>query len=70
MPQKIKGIFKKLLEGAMTLMVYDEDERRFPIYGGGFKQDRANMRGDFRNVAGDMRRAVRRLRKRQRILAL
>lgn len=29
-----------------------------PLYGGGFEQDRMNLRGDVLNVAGDMRRAA------------
>jgi len=65
MPQKIKSLFRNLLEGAMMLTVYPDDGRRFPLDGGGFRQYRANMRGDVRNAAQDMRRAVHRLKEKQ-----
>ena len=65
MPDKIKIIFRNLLNGARTLMVIPENERRFPIDGGGFRRDRANLHRDVCNVAGDMRRAVKKISERQ-----
>ncbi len=46
-----------LIEGLRTFTLHPNG-RRTPLYGGGFEQDRANLRGDVRNVAGDMRRAT------------
>ena len=66
MQEKIKIIFRNLLKGVMTLDVMGE-ERRYSLDGGGFRQDRENMRSDVCKVARDMRIAVHRIRERQTI---
>lgn len=65
MPEKIKIIFRNILNGARTLTVMPDNERRHPIDGGGFRRDYANLHKDLCNVASDMRRATRQINGRQ-----
>lgn len=54
-----------LMEGLRTFTLHPGG-RRTPLYGGGFEQDRANLRGDVLNVAGDMRRAAEKVKARMK----
>ena len=64
MKKRLRQIFRRILNGVRTITVFPDDDRRYFPFGGGFEQDRANLRGDVLNVAGDMRRAAGRVRER------
>ncbi len=64
MKRKLRQIFRRILIGVRTITVFPDDDRRYFPFGGGFEQDRANLRGDVLNIAGDVRRATGRVKAR------
>ena len=59
MKEKLKRMFRAIAEGTGTLTICLDDERRLPLYGGGFSQDRLNICRDVHSTATDMTNAVR-----------
>lgn len=58
MKEKLKRWFLTIAEGTGTLTIFPDDERRLPLDGGGFAQDRRNLRCDVQSTAIDMKNAV------------
>ncbi len=60
MKEKLKRMFRAIADGIGMLVICPSDDRRMPLYGGGFEQDRKNLQGDAKMVASDMGNAIRR----------
>lgn len=67
MKEKLKRMFRAIAEGTGTLTICPDDERRLPLYGGGFSQDRLNICRDVHSTATDLRNAVQSIKKRSEI---
>lgn len=67
MKTKLKNLFHVIIQGASTMTIAWDDERRIPLDGGGFAQDRINIAGDIRSTAMYLRKAVQSIKERSEV---
>ena len=67
MKAKLKNLFQVIMQGASTMTIAWDAERRMPLDGGGFAQDRINIAGDIRSTATDLRNAVQSIKERSEV---
>ena len=67
MKAKLKNLFHVIIQGASTMTIAWDDERRMPLDGGGFAQDRRNIASDIRSTATDLRNAVQSIKERSEV---
>ena len=67
MKAKLKNLFQVIMQGASTMTIAWDAERRMPLDGGGFAQDRINIADDIRSTTTDLRNAVQSIKERSEV---